>query len=140
MAGGVDGRPGGIAGVCAELTEHGEAIEYDLLVIGRSLEDLGTDRLSWRDLWIVLTQAPRTSAYARSRLGEAALWGLAEHLIASVLDAVNAGNWQRGNQGRQVPTPRPRPVSRPGVQDDTQTFGSDPIKISEFNAWWESGN
>lgn len=107
--------------------------------MGLRLEDLGTSALSWRDLYVVLRQAPRTSAYARSSLGVDALWGLGEHLAASILDALNLANWQRGNQGAKSPSPRPKPTPRPGADSGDKKFGSGAIPIGEFNDWWESG-
>lgn len=138
MAGSFICHRGGILYACRELSSHREAIEYDLLTIGLHLEDLGTPALSWRHLYVLLIHLPRTSAYKRELLGEDALWGLSEHLLASVLDALNLGNWQRGNQGKDVPGPRPVPVPRPGARSADTSLGSEPIPIKEFNSWWES--
>jgi hypothetical protein len=66
-------------------------------------------------------------------LGDDVEWGLTDHLLAQLIDAVNEGNWQR--QGKPH-APRPKPVKRPGVEDKTQTFGKDPIPISQFDDWW----
>ncbi|SPT53802.1 Uncharacterised protein [Actinomyces bovis] len=138
MAGGFLCHTGGILFVCRELSKHREAIEYDLLTIGLHLEDLGTPALSWRHLLVLLMRAPRTSAYAREVHGEDALWGLSEQLLAAVLDALNIANWQRSNTGRQIPSPRPEPVSRPGARSSDTSLGAKPIPIKDFNSWWES--
>lgn len=138
MEGGVGRLHGGIAVVCQELDEWGEEIEYDLLTMGKRLEDLGTLALSWRDLLVIIRQAPLDSAYVRAKRGEAAHWGVAEYLLATVVDALEAANWQRGNQGAKTPSPRPKPVHRPGVKDEKKTFGADAIPVSRFNDWWES--
>lgn len=132
MGRGVAGGPGGIFGLCAELDEHAEAIEYDLIALGLRLDDLGTPALSWRDLLVVLRNAPPGSAYARA-LGEDTQWTLTDHLLAAVIDSLETANWQR--QGKPH-APRPARVPRPGTKAATTTFGHDPIPISQFDAWW----
>ena len=95
--------------------------------------------MSWRDLWLFITYAPRDSAYARAVLGEEALWGLLEHLAATIADGINVGNWQRANTGRKAPTPRPKPIKRPGAKTEEKRFGRGAIPIRDFNSWWENG-
>lgn len=133
MAEGLGGHPGGIAGLLRLLDEHGEAVEYDLISLGLRLDDLGTPALSWRDLLVIVTNLPRTSALARDIVGEDALWGVGEHLLATVVDVLQQGNWQRGQKPH---APRPKPVKRPGAKSETKTYGSDPIPIADFDAWW----
>lgn len=41
--------------------------------------------------------------------GDAARWGITEHLIATAVDVLAGANWQRGG-GKG---PRPQPISRP---------------------------
>ena len=135
MEGGVDGRPGGILSVCRELRDHGEAIEYDLITLGLRLDDLGTERLSWRDLLVFLRQAPRTSAYTRAREPERSAWGVTDYLLATIADALAVANWQRGSQGRRAPGPRPKPITRPGAEEK-QVFGRGAIRIRDFDDWW----
>lgn len=133
MAGGVEHQPGGILGLCRLLREHGEAVEYDLLVLGLRRVDLGTRRLSWRDLWVIVRQSPRTSALARAIHGVAVTWSQDTYLLADLFDAIQAGNWQRG-RGKGG---RPKPFPRPKRADDMTTtrFGSSPLPIDEFDAW-----
>lgn len=61
------------------------------------------------------------------------MWGLTEHLLASAVDALNAGNWQRGGDRH---APKPKPVKRPGGKE--QQYGKGAIPISEFKAWWDA--
>ena len=42
-------------------------------------------------------------------LGLDAAWTNAEHLLATLVDAVAWGNWQRGKKGAPKPDPLPRP-------------------------------
>ena len=97
---------GGIARLAAFLTEHGEAVEFDLRRYwGARLVDI-----TWRELRVFLAHVPADSATARAVHGEAAAWGLAEHLLAAVVDVLQFANYQRaGGKGR-----KPRPVKRPG--------------------------
>lgn len=131
-------RAGGIFGLVAFLREHGEAVEYHLLTLGLRLDELGSGRLSWRDLWVVCSQAPPGSAIHRSVDPERAAWASGESnawLLALVADALADGNWQR--QGK--PNARkPDPVPRPGEKKKGAVFGSEPIKVSEFDEWWDS--
>lgn len=101
------------------LDEHGEAVEYDLITLGLRLRDLGTPALPWRDLLVIVRQSPRTSAVARSMYVEQSAWGLPEQLLASILDALSAANWQRGG-GKG---PRPAPLTRPGVESNERRMG-----------------
>lgn len=133
MAGRLEREPGGILGLCRLLTEYGEAIEYDLLVAGLRIDDLGTERLSWRHLLVMVEQSPRGSALARAVHGEAATWGPLEYLMAIAVDAIQWGNWQRGGGKGPKPNPMPRPVK---TDDRTvKTFGSAPLPIDELDAW-----
>lgn len=64
--------------------------------------------MSWRRLRALVTKLPPESALRIEQRGDP--WGTTEHLLAAAVDALRAGNWQRGNgQGaRPDPVPRPR--------------------------------
>lgn len=96
------------------IEEHREAIEYDLLRHGLRLRDLPSDRLTWRDLKIILNQQPiGESAYVRETQPDAHLWsGLVPNLLALLIDQTAAANWQRGGNKH---APRPKPLPRPGL-------------------------
>lgn len=133
MAGGLAGEHGGIRSLLILLDEHQEAIEYDLIRLGLRLDWLGTPRLSWRDLLVIVKQSPRSSALAMAVHGEQTQWGVLEHLTGHVVDLLQLANWQRG--GKKA-GPRPKPIPRPGSKDDSQRFGHEPIAIKDFNDWW----
>ncbi|MEV1331121.1 hypothetical protein AB0J20_16265 [Micromonospora costi] len=44
--------------------------------------------------------------------GDAARWGVTEHLLATAVDALLGANWQRGGGKGQ----RPKPVKRPDAR------------------------
>lgn len=106
--------------------------------MGLRLRLLGTEALSWRDLWVILRHLPRESAVQRELRGEAAEWGISEQLLAGIFDVVRMGNWQRGGgQG-----PKPDPLPRPGVQSTEITIArGKPVTIEEANArlGWRKG-
>ena len=133
MAGTLGARPGGIFGLCGLIEDHAEAVEYDLIRLGLRLRDVGTAAFTWRDLWAIVSSSPRDSALKRSVRGHD--WGQIEYLLASVVDALAGANWQRGG-GRG---PRPKPYPRPGQEPSVQHVGKDPIRIADFDAWWDSG-
>ena len=98
---------------------------------GRKLRDLGTDDLTWEDLWYFALYAPNTSQISLEVNGEQSQWTLTDHLLAVVADILNDANWQRGG-AKGI---RPERIKRPGTETG-QTLGSDPIPISEFEDWY----
>lgn len=75
-----------------------------------------TGDLSVRRLSSLVAGLPSEATTVRAVMGADALWGLPEHFLARILDALAAGNWQRsGGRG-----PRPKPVPRPGATDRTR--------------------
>jgi hypothetical protein len=44
--------------------------------------------------------------------GDAARWGVSEHLQATIVDVLMGANWQRGGGKGQRPTPISRPDAR----------------------------
>jgi hypothetical protein len=53
-------------------------------------------------------------------MGEDAEWSTSDHLLASILDALNVSNWQRsGGRAR-----RPKPIPRPTDEKPQKFVGS----------------
>lgn len=130
MEAGFGYRRGGIRSLLELIRQHREALEYDLIALGLRLDWLGSSRLSWRDLWVVVRQSPRTSALFRAIHPDAAEWGLTEQLLAAAFDALQVANWQRGRARRHE---YPKPLPRPGVEpDERQTFGKGGIDMDEM--------
>lgn len=64
MVRGVRCYGGGIGSLRGVLRDHSGAVEYDLLRLGKHIDDLGTPDLSWRDLWVLVTCAqPDTATF-----------------------------------------------------------------------------
>lgn len=112
--------------------EHREAIEYDLIALGLRLRDVGTERLSWGDLYAVLRHSPRSSALFRALHPDDHEWTLPALLLAEVADAARVANWQRGS-GKKADYPKPIP--RPGVVPESLTYGKGAIPIDEMADW-----
>ncbi|ALY08861.1 tail assembly chaperone [Arthrobacter phage Galaxy] len=131
---------GGIASLCLLLDneEQAEAIEYDLLVMGRRLGDLGTPALSWRDLQVVVRQAGPGSALARALDPEMDAWtsgAVVPWLLATVVDLLAGANWQRAGKKS---APKPKPIPRPGSKSEGTRYGSKPIPVADFDDWWNN--
>jgi hypothetical protein len=58
---------------------------------------------------------PGTALYRSVRGEEEAVWGLPEQLLATVVDAVQVGNWQYAVANSKRKPPAPTPLPRPGV-------------------------
>jgi hypothetical protein len=65
------------------------------------------------------------------RVGEAAMWGPAENMLAATVDLLQAANWQRsGGKGS-----RPKPWPRPGVSDpNAKRFGNQKMTVEQWHA------
>jgi hypothetical protein len=62
---------------------------------------------------------PQSSPLGVALHGDAARWGIAEHLAATTIDVLVAANWQRGGgKGR-----RPEPLKRPDAQAEQRKRG-----------------
>jgi hypothetical protein len=140
MAGGQPNFRGGIAGLCCLLEDHAEAIEYDLLALGLRLDDLGTEALTWRDLYVVVHRSGPASALIRELQPELSAWAsgaVLADLLAHAVDLLAGGNWQRA--GKRT-APKPKPIPRPGRKTESTKYGSDPIPVKDFDNWWNGAN
>ncbi len=109
------------------MREHGEALEVDLLRLGIDLpRDLGTERLTWRRLELLIRHLPRDSATVRRIHGPPPPWSVTDHLLASVIDVLR---WQgtatrrtladvTGAKGQREDFPKP--IRRPGDEQQQQ--------------------
>lgn len=117
--------------------EHRAAIEADLVALGLRLRHVGTDVLTWHELYAVLTHLPRDSAFFRATHPDEHEWDLQALLLAEIADALKVGNWQRG-EGKK--SEYPKPIPRPGIEPDSQTYGKGAIPIDQMAAWlgWDT--
>lgn len=83
-----------------------------------------------------MTYLPDTSALAKSVIGAKAQWTTLEYLVAAAVDALNAGNWQRGGgKGK-----RPKPVPRPGDRQARKIGGTTSVPLSKGKNIFERRN
>lgn len=69
----------------------------------------GTDRLNWRDLYIMIRRPPKGSMISKYVNEEHDAWTVDTYLLAVITDALRGANWQRGGGQGDKPTPIPRP-------------------------------
>ncbi|MEU6389791.1 hypothetical protein [Streptomyces sp. NPDC046939] len=83
--------------------------------------------MSSRRLAVLIQHLPQEAALTHALHGEAAAWGVTEHLLAHVVDRLAEANWMFAmvNQGEDGDPPEfPEPLKRPGQQDpDTDAAG-----------------
>ena len=154
---GRDGRrqAGGILGL-VDLLEGDEdaltALEADLIREGVRLRWVGdgTDRLSWRDVLVLVKHMDGTAALAAQLSGDDSKWDLQTHLLASVVDGVRAMVWQNGGGKGPRPKPIPRsfgkdnvtansgkavPQGDPFKENESGVFKGEMTPLSELNKW-----
>jgi hypothetical protein len=118
--------------------EHAEALEADLLRhYGVDLLDWHRGRLSSRRLRVLVEHLPADSSFARAAHGEAADWGLTEHLLAAVVDQLAVANWMFATVNRDEHAeslPYPEPLSRPGLESAPapESNAATPAEIAAF--------
>jgi hypothetical protein len=104
-----------------------------LIGLGYRVGDVG-GALSWADLRDIIRYQPQSSALCREMNPENALWGLSDHLLAVIADAVIAGNWMQSKDGQKNRN-RPKPIPRPGVEPDQKKFGGKAESIDTIRDW-----
>jgi len=88
-------------------------MEADLLRLGLRLADVGSERLTWRDL-LILTIGFRSDSRTLFYLSvNGHSWGQMESLTADLIDTSMLQAWLMANQGSKSPSPRPKPFPRP---------------------------
>lgn len=102
------------------------------MTLGFNSEQIGTEALDWWRLKAIIRNLPQGSALHRAYAGTDSVWGLAEHLLATIVDTLQAGNWQRGGgKGK-----RPQPIPRPGAERKKKTkIGGASMPLSEAREW-----
>lgn len=108
-----------------------EAIEFDLITLGLRLRDVGTDGLTWGDVYTIIRQSSRSSALFRAMNPDEFEWTLTNLLTAEVADAVRVANWQRGEGKR---SDLPKPIPRPGVQTEKR-YGREAVPMDVMAEW-----
>lgn len=84
------------------------------------LEDLGTDRLTWRKAIIIVRELANDPHSALVRAADPDhLWDLHAHLLANIADSLNLLVWFKTRDGQKGRN-RPKPIPRPGIKVDPE--------------------
>lgn len=87
-------------------------MEADLLAIGLHRRDIGTERLSWHELRVLIEHSSRESAVFRARNPKSWPWSVDTDLLAGILFTLQGANWQRSGGRGEKPKPMERPKDR----------------------------
>lgn len=125
---------GGIAGLRVILAEHSGAVEYDLLRIGKNLDDLGTPGLSWRDLLVLVTYAQPDTAVFKALNPD---WQHTHEVefLRSIEYRLRWLQWAKtpdAEKRRNVPDVWPLPWD---PKPKTEQYRGDALPIDELNAF-----
>jgi len=96
-------------------------VRSDLLGMGRSLDDVWSGRLSWRDLRAYLTCPPPGSCLALSR----GAWSPNEHMQSLIVHLLRVLSWQTAGDKRVDP-PEYMPVTNLIRPQDSGSDGAAP--------------
>lgn len=117
------------------VSEHKEAIEYDLLTkTGNSLQDVGR-RLDWSALNSLIKQTTPDSALMRELNPDLYGWvqpAKTNALLADIYDILNAINANLCAKGTGKRAKRPKPYPRP-VQSKTESHIGTPMSVEELH-------
>lgn len=109
--------------------------------MGLRLRWLGTHRLTWRDLAVIVQQLPIASALGRAVRGAAGIYGPTDYLLAGVINLLRSVSWQLGGDAK---APKPERFLLPGMDDDDKlpTLRGDLMPIDELRkrlGWDDEG-
>ena len=123
---GVEAEPGGIKSLAEFVTEHREAVQYDLLTrTGYDLDDVGRG-LSWTALDSFIKNTPPDGAIMRELRPELSQWSTTAKtnaLLADIYDLLAAVNANLCAKGSGKKAKRPKPYPRPGAQSNVRKIG-----------------
>lgn len=127
--------------LAAFVTEHDEAIEYDLLTrTGYELRDVGST-LSWQALASFITNIEESSALARELNEEYYTWSSTlktNGILADIFDIlaqINANLVALGKRSASKPVP---PYPRPGMEEKREErIGKGALPKEELKEWIE---
>lgn len=112
------------------------------MTIGERVRYLGTDRFTWWDLKVVVSQASESSPIVRKTNPELYRWGLDQYLLAEIADTLHWLQWAKtpGAQKR-IPEGKPDPIPRPGLHDpNVEIHKFDVLPADEMMQWlgWDT--
>lgn len=114
------------------LSEHREGVAYELLRHGYRLRHAGSDELRWGDVFVLCSNAPSGSPLAAS-FAPSNAWSVDQHLLANLVDQLNALLFGLSDGKGD----KPKPVQRPGQTDESterKTYQGLPMSIEQADA------
>lgn len=111
---------------------------------GATLADVPA-RVPWTALRSFARHLDESSALVREMSPDAAEWRTGRRvpaMLADIFDALSLLRWEFecANTPKRKRRPRrPDPYPRPGAKGNGRRIGSDPIRIRDFDDWWEGG-
>ena len=140
---------GGISGLVELIERHGEAIDADLqhFYPGRSLADLVTGRMSFRQLGVLIKGLPGdgTAIWRANRRTQHEgpvvavdppddWWTPDRQLMATAIDELRLLFWTKTKDAARGEN-MPQPIKRPGVSSNDVHRGT-PMTIADFEDFW----
>lgn len=114
---------GKIASIQRLIEKHSDAVEFDLIKLGLRLRDCPSESFNWRDLWVIVTNAPQDSSTFSAVNTDAAGWTKTNMLLADIADATSWLVWAKTKAASKGGTPPDR-IPRPGVKRNLPRDGS----------------
>lgn len=124
------------------VTDHREAIEYDLLTkTGHTIDDIGRT-LSWDALDSFFTCIGPDSAIIKKLFPEEAEWNTIQKtnkILADIFDVLAQINANLVGFAERKPAKKPKPYKRPGQTPppEEKHFGKDALPANELHEWFE---
>ena len=109
-------QPGKLGALAWLLSHRSSQVEADLAQFYGVL-DMGS--LSVRKLWVLVSQLPREARVIQAEV-PAAVWSSTDYLLARVVDELAVGNWLYQTVHSKKPPPQPKPLQRPGVEEEKE--------------------
>lgn len=96
-------------------------------------------QIGWHNLYQWARHLGEDTATWRALHPKEAEWSSVLHRTAMLADLIDATvhvarTVAQAHSKSRLPQPKPYP--RPGMDEETERIGSDPIPVTEFDAWW----
>lgn len=133
---------GGIVSLATIVSEHREAIDYDLLTkTGFEVNDIGRS-LSWTALGSFLKNIDANSAFMAELHPEHAAWATQSKtntILADIFDMLAQLNANLVALGAGRPAKKPKPYKRPTTKqpENERHFGRGALPPDELRKWFE---
>jgi hypothetical protein len=97
------------------------------------LRTVGCAEFDWRDLLAFVRQSGPDSALVRSVHPDEYRWGLAEYLLAELVDVGRLLYWSKTKDGARNRN-RPEQFPRPGIRSDVKRVKGTPVPMDKIRA------